>query len=242
MSAYSSPEDDFVTRQFILNENTPPVITETYKNIRTNLLCAMRERGFPCAVVTSQCRSEGKTTTAANLAITLSMLEKRVLLIDADLRHPSLGGLFRLKNRFGLSTALTGKSDIYSALCPDVLRNFHVMPSGPVLENPADLLSGTNMERLIQLLYEFYDYILIDTPPLCEANDSLLFGAYTAGLLLVVRENRTTHADLKKALLAVSLSRGNLIGAVKTHCSAVKDKVSEYRSLLQEALDEEEES
>ncbi len=241
MSAYSSPEADFVTRQFILNENTPQLITETYKNIRTHLLSAMKERGFPCAAITSQCRSEGKTTTSANLAITLSMLGKRVLLIDADLRRPSISGLFRLKDRRGLSTVLAAKSDVYSAISQDVLRDFHVMPSGPVPDNPSDLLGGANMERLIRLLYEFYDYIIIDTPPLCVSNDALLFGAFTAGVLLIVRENKTTHSDLKKALLTISLAKANLIGAVKTHCSSVKDEISDYRSLLREADDEEQE-
>lgn len=240
MAAYGGSDADFITRQFILNENTPPLITETYKNIRTHLLFAMKSCGLPCAAVTSQCKNEGKTTTAANLAIALSMLEKRVLLIDADLRRPSLDGLFRLKSRFGLSTALSGKSDLFSAITPNVLRNFHVMPAGPVPENPADLLGGANMERMIRLLYEFYDFIMIDTPPLCVANDALLFGGYTAGVVLVVRENRTTHADLKKALLTVSLAKANLIGAVKTHCASVKDEVSDYKSLLLAAEDGEE--
>lgn len=235
MGAYGGSDADFITRQFILNENTPTLITETYKNIRTHLLFAMKESGFPCAAITSQCKSEGKTTTAANLAITLSMLEKRVLLIDADLRRPSLDGLFRLKSRYGLSSVLSGQCDVYRAISQDVLRNFHVMPAGAVPENPADLLGGANMERLIRLLYEFYDFILIDTPPLCVANDSLLFGGYTAGVVLVVRENRTTHTDLKKALLTVSLARANLIGAVKTYCAAVKDEISDYKSLLRSA-------
>lgn len=201
----------------------------------------MNERGLPCIAVTSQCKNEGKTTTASNLAITLSMLEKRVLLIDGDLRRPNLDGLFRLKSRYGLSSVLSGQCDVYRAISQDVLRNFHVMPAGAVPENPADLLGGSNMERLIRLLYEFYDFILIDTPPLCVANDSLLFGAYTAGVVLVVRENRTTHTDLKKALLTLSLARANLIGAVKTYCAAVKDEISDYKSLLRAAEEEREE-
>ncbi|MCM1335006.1 MAG: CpsD/CapB family tyrosine-protein kinase [Bacteroides sp.] len=240
MAAYSGADADFITRQFILNENTPPLIMETYKNIRTHLLFAMKSSGLPCVAITSQCKNEGKTTTAANLAIALGMLDKRVLLIDADLRRPSLGGLFRLKSRFGLSTALKGESDLLSAISPDVLRNFHVMPSGPVPENPADLLGGANMERLIRLLYDFYDFIILDTPPLSVANDALLFGGYTAGVALVVRENRTTHSDVKKALLTISLARANLIGAIKTYCSSVKDEVSDYKSLLLAAEEEEE--
>ena len=118
MAVNSSISSDIVTRQFVLNENTPTVISDAYKKIRTNILSAMSECGHNCVAVTSQCKNEGKSTTASNLAITLSMLGKRTLLIDADLRRPSLHDIFRLKNRCGLSTALTGASDIYSAICP----------------------------------------------------------------------------------------------------------------------------
>lgn len=229
---YEGFDAEIVTRQFILNENTPPRIAEVYKSIRANLMSAMTAKSLPSFAVTSQCKSEGKTTTAANLAISFSQLDKRVLLIDADMRRPSLHELFRLKNRYGLSTALSGTSDVFSAIRPDVLRNFHVMPSGIVPENPADLLGGRKMEQLIRMLYGYYDYIVIDAPPLCVANDALLFGGYTAGVLLVIRENKTTHTDLKKALATASLAKASLLGAVKTHCSDLRDEVSDYRNAL----------
>ena len=88
MAVNSSVSSDIVTRQFVLNENTPTVISDAYKKIRTNILSAMSECGRNCVAVTSQCKNEGKSTTASNLAITLSMLGKRTLLIDADLRRP----------------------------------------------------------------------------------------------------------------------------------------------------------
>lgn len=226
-----------VTRQFILNENTPTIISDAYKKIRTNILSAMTEKGFPCIAVTSQCKNDGKTTTASNLAITMSMLGKRTLLIDADLRRPSVHNLFRLKNRFGLSTALTCESDIYNAISQDVLRDFHVMPSGPVPDNPSDLLGGANMERLIRLLYKYFECIIIDTPPLCVANDSLLFDNYTAGVVLVVQENKTTHTDLKNALTTISLAKAHLIGAVKTRCTGIVDEAADYRSILSGSKD-----
>lgn len=241
LSAYYDNGADIVTRQFILNENTPTVISDAYKKIRTNILSAMNEKGFPCIAVTSQNKNDGKTTTASNLAITLSMLEKRVLLIDADLRRPSLHSLFRLKNRSGLSTVLSGSSDIYSAICPEVLRDFHVMPSGPVPDNPADILGGANMERLIRMLYKYYDCVIIDTPPLCVANDALLFNNYTAGIVLVIRENKSTYTDMKNALLTISLGKTNLIGAIKTHCSSVKDEAADYRTVLNSTEEEDDE-
>lgn len=242
LSAYYDNEADIVTRQFILNENTPQVISDAYKKIRTNILSAMTEKKLPCVVVSSQNKNDGKTTTASNLAITISMLGKRVLLIDADLRRPSINNLFRLKNRIGLSTVLKGESDILSAICPEVLRDFHVMTSGPVPDNPADILGSANMERLIRMLYKYYDCIIIDTPPLCVCNDSLLFNGYTAGLVLVIRENKTTYTDVRNALMSISLGKTPLIGAVKTYCANVRDEAADYRSILNAAENDDDEA
>lgn len=241
LSAYYDSQADIITRQFILNENTPVIISDAYKKIRTNILSEMTEKGFPCIAVTSQCKGDGKTTTASNLAIALSMLGKRVLLIDADLRRPSLHNLFRLKNRCGLSTALTGTTDIFDAISPEVLHDFYVMPSGPVPDNPADILGGANMERLVRMMYKYFDCVVIDTPPLCVANDALLFNNYTAGLVLVIRENKTTHTDVKNALLTISLGKSRLLGAVKTHCQGIKDEAADYRTLLNSDLHDEDE-
>ena len=224
-----------ITRQFILNENTPLVINEAYSKIRTNLSAALADSPYKSIVVTSQCREEGKTTTAINIAISFSRLEKRVLLIDADLRRSGIHETLRLKNRFGLSTILTRESDIFSGICAEVRKDFHVMPSGPHVENPSDLLGSAETERLVRMLYDYYDYIIIDTPPLCIANDSLLFGGYTGGTALVLRENKTTHTDLRAALSTISLSKAKFLGVIKTHCSLKYDKTSDYRASLEDA-------
>lgn len=223
-----------ITRQFILNENTPFVITEAYSKIRTNLIAGLGDSPYRSVVVTSQCREEGKTTTAINIALSFSRLDKRILLIDADLRRSGIHETLRLKNRFGLSTILTRESDIYSGICTEVRKNFHVMPSGPHLNNPSDILGSAETERLVRMLYDYYDYIIIDTPPLCIANDSLLFGGYTGGTALVLRENKTTHSDLKAALSTISLSKAKFLGVIKTHCSLKYDKSSDYRSAIEE--------
>lgn len=229
---------DSITRQFILNENTPFVITEAYSRIRTNLSAAMDRTDYKSVVITSQCREEGKTTTAVNIALSFSRLDKRVLLIDADLRRAGVHDTLRLKNHYGLSTILTRESDIYSGICRDVRKNFHVMPSGPKVQNPSDMLGSAETERLIRMLYDYYDYIIIDTPPLCIANDSLLFGGYTGGTALVLRENKTTHTDLKAALSTISLSKANFFGIIKTHCAAKHGRSEDYRADLEETVEE----
>ncbi len=229
---------DSITRQFILNENTPSVITEAYSKIRTNIMAALENAPYKSVVVTSQCREEGKTTTAVNIALSFSRLERRVLLIDADLRRAGVHETLRLKNHFGLSTILTRESDIFSGICTDVRKNFHVMPSGPRVKNPSDLLGSAETERLVRMMYDYYDYIIIDTPPLCIANDSLLFGGYTGGTVLVLRENKTTHNDLRAALSTISLSKARFLGVIKTYCAIKYNKDSDYKAVLEETVEE----
>lgn len=200
-------------------------------------MAALDDCPYKSIVVTSQCRDEGKTTTAINLALMFSRLDKRVLLLDADMRRSGVHDMLRLKNHFGLSTILTGESDVYSGICFDVRKNFHVMPAGPGAQNPSDLLGSAETERLVRLLYDYYDYIVIDTPPLCIANDSLLFGGYTGGTVLVLRENKTTHAELKAALSTISLSKAKFFGVIKTYCSVKYDKSSDYKSSIEENAD-----
>ena len=228
---------DPVTRQFILNENTPFVITEAYSKIRTNLIASLGSDPYRSFVITSQCREEGKTTTAINVALMFSRLGRRVLLIDADLRRSGVHDMLRLKNHFGLSTILTGDSDVSRGICFDVRKNFHVMPAGPRAASPSDLLGSAAAERLIRLLYDYYDYIIIDTPPLCIANDSLLFGGFTGGTALVMRENKTTHSELSAALSTISLSKAKFFGVIKTYCHVKYDKSSDYRSSVDEEAD-----
>ena len=201
------------------------------------MIASLESCAYKSVVVTSQNRGEGKTTTAVNLAIMISRLEKRVLLIDADMRRAGIHDMLRLKNHFGLSTILTGESDVYSGICKEVRSNFHVMPAGPGVRSPSDMLGSAETERLVRLLYDYYDYIVIDTPPLCIANDSLLFGGFTGGTTLVVRENMTTHADLRAAMSTISLSKAKFFGIIKTYCSVKYDKRSDYKSSIEENAD-----
>lgn len=241
VAGYGEYENDSVTRQFIINENTPFIVSETYGKIRANLVTALKAAGNKSFVITSQCRSEGKTTTAINLSIMLSRLEKRVLLIDGDLRRSGVDSMLRLKNRLGLSNILLGECDIYDGINPEVRKDFHVITSGPLPSNPADLIGNGNFDKLLGLLRDYYDYIVIDTPPLCIANDALIYSGRTAGTALVVRENKTTHNDIRNALSAISLSGTPLLGVIKTHCYIKYDKSSDYKSaILENAADPDE--
>lgn len=205
-------------RQYIINEKTPFVISESYKTARTNLFFALSKTVSRAVVITSCSPGEGKSTTCANLAITLGLSGEKTLLIDADLRKPTIHSLLALKNRVGLSGVLTGKCNVREAINAGVRTKLDVMTAGIIPPNPSELLGSDNMRDLIRLLHDYYDYILIDTPPVNVVTDSQLLNTVSAGILFVARESVTTHSALKKAMQSIELADGHILGVIKTGC------------------------
>lgn len=205
-------------RQYIINENTPFIIAESYKTARTNLFSALAGSDLRAIVVTSCEPGEGKSTTCANLAITLGLSGEKTLLIDADLRKPTIHTLLALKNRAGLSDVLTGQCSVRDGINAGVRSGLDVMTAGTEPDNPSELLGGDNMFALVRLLHDYYDYILIDSPPINVVTDSQLLNPSAAGILFVARESATTHSALKKALRSIELADGHVLGVIKTGC------------------------
>ncbi len=205
-------------RQYIINEKTPFVISESYKTARTNLFFALSKCTSRAVVVTSCSPGEGKSTTCANLAITLGLTGEKTLLIDADLRKPTIHSLFALKNRTGLAETLTGKCSVRDAINAGVRTKLDVMTAGMIPPNPSELLGSDNMYDLVSLLHDYYDYILIDSPPVNVVTDSQLLNPVAAGILFVARESVTTHSALKKAMQSIELADGHVLGVIKTGC------------------------
>lgn len=224
-----SKKDDLLLmnsrRKYVLNEKTQFVIKEAYKTARTNLVFSLAPFERKIVVVTSCSPSEGKSTTCVNLAITMAETGVKVLLIDADMRKPTIHTTLKQKNHIGLSSILGGIcSDVKLALHSDIRPNLDVITSGPIPPNPAELLSSAKMRKLLTLLCEYYDYIFIDTPPVNVVSDSQLMNDIIAGLIFVVKEDSTTHPSIKVALQSVELAQGKVLGFMKVACNAKGSK------------------
>ncbi|WP_218080087.1 GumC family protein [Anthocerotibacter panamensis] len=168
----------------VVRDRPDSPVSETFRIIQTNL--KILSQGRKTFVVSSCVAGEGKSTISVNLAVALAQLNRRVLLIDADLRRPSQHDLWDLPNREGLSNVLLGEVALQTALRP-VMDNLEVLTSGIPVPNPLALLDSETMARLVQDLHGTYDYVLIDTPPLLEAADASILGRMGDGFLLVVR-------------------------------------------------------
>ena len=172
--------------------------------------------------VTSYAKGEGKSTVSANLAISFSKMERRVLLIDCDLRRPNLHNIFKVENTVGLSNIIGKMADFEDAVKHDVLPNLDILPSGTIPPNPSELLCSPGFEKLVKGLIDEYDYIIFDTPPIGVVADALLLKDRVAGYVVVLRERSTTHGDIQKMLESIKLADTKILGFIKVGCTQNK--------------------
>lgn len=206
------------SRKYILNENTKFIITEAYKSARTNLLFSLSTSKNKVMTFTSSSPAEGKSTTCINMAITLAATGSKVLLIDSDMRKPTIHSLLKLDKSKGLSSILSGMCTVAEAIHSSVRENLDVIVAGPLPPNPAELIGSPNMAELIDVLNNHYDFILIDTPPVNVVSDSQLYNGLVAGIVFVIRDDVTTHNDLQRALKSIKMANGKVLGFIKTAC------------------------
>ena len=200
----------------IITKSTEFGIVEAYKQLRANLLFAVSVGKNNAVVFSSGMPNEGKSTTACNVAISLAQDNKKILLIDADMRKPTIHKKFRLDNRKGLSGFLSGQYPIGEAVKKDVAENLDVITSGVVPPNPSELLSSEAMDRFLEEVSPLYDFILIDTPPISVVSDARNFAAKTSGVVLVARQKMTFYGDVIRSIQSIEQSNSNVLGVVIT--------------------------
>ena len=199
-------------------------IVESYKAARTNIMFSLSAADKKSFAVTSYSKGEGKSTVSSNLAISFSKMEKRVLLIDCDLRRPNLHNIFRIDNQLGLSNIIGKMGEFDDIVHKNVLPNLDILPSGTIPPNPSELLCSNRFIHLVQRAKEEYDYIIFDTPPVGVVADALLLKDLVAGFVVVIRERSTTHGDIQNLLESARLADCKLLGFVKVGSSGSKKR------------------
>lgn len=175
-------------------------MAESYRALRTSLLLSSLGAPPKVIMVTSARPQEGKTTTAINSAIVLAQKGVRVLLVDADLRRPSVHKTLGIGPRSGLSNVLTGSATLQQAITVSpVLPNLFVLPAGTPPPNPAELLASTNMKQVLDELREQFDHVVVDTPPTLSVTDAVVLSPRVDAIILVIRSGQTTKQALRRA-------------------------------------------
>lgn len=201
-------------RNIIAMFDSKSPISEQYRTIRTNIQYSSIDQEVRSLMVTSTGPGEGKSTTVANLAVVFAQQGKRVLLVDADLRKPTVHYTFNQPNTFGLTSVLTKQMGLVKAISESEEKNLYVLTSGPIPPNPAELLSSRAMEQFFYDAQDLYDIILFDTPPVLAVTDAQILANKCEGTILVVSSGKTEKELVVKAKELLDSAQSKLLGVV----------------------------
>lgn len=214
---------------YLLTQKLPFNVQEAYRSLRTNVMFALPGGGCKCIGVTSPTPGDGKSTTAANLAISLAQIGKRVILIDCDMRLPTIGAKFRVKSIPGLSDFLVGQARIEEVVRTLDSCELHILPSGNIPPDSTGLLEAKQLESLFNALRDVYDYVIVDLPPVVTVPDAVILSKYLDGYLLTIRHRQTVHRAVKEMLRQLQLAEAKIIGFVLTGSESDSGKYYKYR-------------
>lgn len=211
----------------ILCQDSSFSVKEAYNAIRTNLLFLQQGEKCPVFVITSPTANNGKTINSINLAVSFAQMGKKTLLIDSDMRNPTVHRMFSIPVKNGLSEILAGLTDNISVSKTDI-DNLSVLTAGKIPPNPTELLSSPRMNKLLDFVREHYDCVFIDTPPVNVVTDSTVFADKTTGYILIVKTDTTNVHDVKLTVQNLQQINGNILGFILNDVNSEKKKYYSY--------------
>lgn len=197
-----------------INSDLQFKVTEAYKAVRTNIVFSLLKENCKKIVISSSVSGEGKTTSAVHIAISLGQMDKKVLLIDADLRKPRINQFFEIDNTPGLTNYLGGMADYGKILHVTNYKNLSVITAGILVPNPSELLASDKMSSFLQELESQFDYIVIDTPPLNVVVDAMPLIKLSDGVILIIKEGASTYPELNKTIKSLEMVDAKILGFV----------------------------
>lgn len=221
---------------FIVDSKPKSIAAESYRTLRTNIQYSSFDEEVRTMVITSSEPGEGKSTTAGNIALSFAQADKKTVIIDCDLRKPSLHKKFKISNRTGLSEILIGKEKVNTAI-HSYNDKLDIITSGKIPPNPAEMLGSKTMERLLEALKEKYDIIILDTAPLQAVTDAQILSIKADGIILVIKAEVTKKESVIQAKNLIEKVGGKILGTVLNGVGSSRGKYYYYHS----AYDEEEE-
>lgn len=221
MKKFFSKDIQLGTRKLYITDYPKAYISEAFRMLRTNLMYTNVDKVMKTILVTSSGPQEGKSTVVSNLAAALAQTGKKVLLMDCDLRKPVQHDIFELSNEGGVTKYLTGYCSLDEAVKDARMPNLQLLTSGPIPPNPAELIGSKSMDRLLELVREKYEIILIDAPPAIAVADPIILAGKCDGVIVVARAGLTKLNALKETKELLKKSEAPVIGTVLNDSSMV---------------------
>lgn len=212
-----------VARKLITRTNPKSIVSEQYRTIRTNINFSMPDDELKTIIFTSASPGEGKSTTASNLAIVFAQEGKKVLLVDADMRKPTVHYTFHLTNTIGLSNLLTRKQTLDEVVKDSGTPGLDIITCGPIPPNPAELLGSKTMDQSLEEMKTKYDMVIFDAPPVLSVTDSQILSNKCDGTILVISSGQTDKDSVLKAKEALLSAKAHIIGTVLNNFILEKD-------------------
>lgn len=211
----------------IVQDNPKSPVSEAYRTLRTNIQFSSFDNRLETILVTSSGPAEGKSTTASNLALSMAETGKNVLLIDCDLRKPSIHKKFNISNNKGLSNLLIGQFK-FDEVAQRYSDNVCILTSGTVPPNPSEMLASKKMRQFLVEAKKIFDFIILDTPPVVAVTDAQLLSTMVGGVLLVVASGQAEIAAAEKAKELLDHVNANIVGVVLNKVEGGADKKYKY--------------
>lgn len=213
----------------VVSSKPNSVVSEQFRTIRTNIQFSMVDENLKSLVITSAGPGSGKSIISANLAATFASEDKRVLLVDADLRKPTIHKTFRVRNNDGLTTLLTDRG----ALVEDMVYRTHVeglytLTSGIIPPNPAELLGSKRMDELMSELEEKFDFVVYDMPPVIAVTDAQIIASKVDGTIFVLPKGQATKEEVLKSKELLQMVNANVLGAIFNRVEKANDQYYYY--------------
>lgn len=221
-------DDAAVADHLIVHTNPMSHVAESFRRLRTNLQFLSAEDQPRALIVTSSLPDEGKSTTAANLALTLADSGARVILVDADLRRPSVADYMGLEGSAGLTTVLIGRASLDDVVQPWGSGHLHVLTSGQIPPNPSELLGSQAMAHLLAELVHRYDHVIIDTPPLLPVTDAAVLSRLTGGAIVVAGAHTVHRHQLQEGIRALETVNARVLGIVLNRVARKQSETYAY--------------
>ena len=210
-----SGKDDFDSKSHLLSEKSSFTVQEAYKTLRTNVMFSLPGTGCKCIGITSAERGEGQSSIAINLAIAFAQLKSRVLVIDCDMRLPTIAKKLGIAQAPGLSNLLAGQTEAEEKLIKRVPEHrIDVLPAGDIPPDPTVLLESKQMTKLVELLREHYDYIIFDFPPVHVVTDAVIMSKIIDGYFLVVRHNYSEFGNIDDIIKTMKFAEAKILGFI----------------------------